>query len=152
MEVVIGLLATAVVIYYLFFYARGRQAATAPPEAPQGFPKIRGNGKFDTEVVGESFYETNFRALLGNRYGNDTEIDCDAVLTLENDNPHDKNAVAVTIDGKRVGHLPRDKAIEFRRALRRDGFGHLQSVAVAAEVYTGDDDGHCSVRLDIPEA
>jgi hypothetical protein len=39
-----------------------------------------------------------------------------AILTLENDNPYDRNAVRVDIDGLTVGHLSRSDARRFRAA------------------------------------
>jgi hypothetical protein len=39
-----------------------------------------------------------------------------AILTLENDNPYDGNAVRVDVDGLTVGHLSRNDAKRFRAA------------------------------------
>jgi hypothetical protein len=124
---------------------------TAAPSAPgETFAKIRGNGRFDTEVVGESYYTAAFERLCGAKAGTEEEFFGDAVLTLEDNNPHDNQAVAVSIDGHKVGHLSRDLAREFRQALGRDGVAGRTQYAVAARVYAGGLERMFSVSLDLP--
>lgn len=117
-------------------------------------PRIRGNGKFEVEVVGESFYTEAFRELFAAQVRADAEDDLvlDATLVLEDDNPHDSNAVAVYIRGRKVGHLARSMAADFRRAIVRDGWRAYRSFDVAARVYLGGDDETFSVSLDLPQA
>jgi hypothetical protein len=115
-------------------------------------PRINGNGSYAIEVVGESHYQASFEALLGALAYTESEISGDAVLQLQDDNPHDSQAVAVFVEGRQVGHLSRDMARTFRQALRRDGFGQLRKVAVGCRIYGGGTEGLFSVSLDLPEA
>ncbi len=59
---------------------------------------------FPHAIVGESHYQQNIGrvAAVGKR------VD----LVAEPDDPHDKNAVRVDVDGLTVGYIPRDKAKE----------------------------------------
>ena len=74
-----------------------------------------GSGKFPIKVVGESFYEDNLRYLCGRAEDHMRQLAKTAVLTLEGDNPYDRNAIRVEIDGLQVGHLSREDAARFRR-------------------------------------
>lgn len=72
----------------------------------------------------------------------------------ENDNAHDRNAVAVYIGESKVGYLSRDKAASYRIGAR-DKKGHLLTKAECEAVVVGGwdrgdgDAGHYGVRLDI---
>lgn len=81
-------------------------------------PLIPGTGKFLVDVAGESFYEESFAVLCGARTIEGVRLEVRALLVLEDDNPHDKHAVRVTIDGNHVGYLSRDDARAFRRQVR----------------------------------
>lgn len=83
-------------------------------------------GKFDVIVVGVSFYQ----AALNNIFGKNCEKGHDAFTEAEiipyDDNPHDKNAVRVDINGETVGHLSRKNAILWRSKMisdKRSGAG-----------------------------
>lgn len=104
---------------------------------------------FRVEVVGESYYHDAFMAILGgyNRDGHDFETR--AVLKPEPQNPHDRNAVAVHIAGRKVGHLSRESAAEFRRLLP-----NVQKAACGAKITGGwrtnqHDSGNFGVRLNM---
>jgi hypothetical protein len=128
----------AIVLWiWVTFFRKSQRSPATPPAARGGatIAKIRGNGRFDTEVVGESHYAESF----------------DAVLKLEANNPHDRNAVAVYLEGRQVGYLSRDMAQDFRQALLRDGLTGRDEYAVAARVYWGGEDRHHSVSLDLPQ-
>lgn len=75
-----------------------------------------GNKRFDVKVVGESFYQENLFRLCGRASSAMRQFRKPAVLTLETNNPHDKNAVRIDIDGLTVGHLSREYAVWFREA------------------------------------
>lgn len=146
----------AIVLWIWRAFSRKSKRAPATPPAARGsaaIAKIRGNGRFDTEVVGESYYADSFEALYrAHRVGDrEDEWTGDAVLKLEADNPHDRNAVAVYLEGHKVGHLSRQMAQEFRQALVRDGLTGRDEYAVAARVYWGGEDRHHSVSLDLPQ-
>ena len=81
-----------------------------------------GNREYATHVVGESFYEENLHALCGPATDHMRQFGKTAVLTVEGNNPFDRNAVRVDVDGLTVGHLSRMDAVRFRsRAGAVDG-------------------------------
>jgi len=73
------------------------------------------DGDEDLEVVGESFHQPNLWQLARARPGRQrVREDIYAVLVAEKDNPYDPNAVAVWINGLKVGHLSRENAQRYR--------------------------------------
>lgn len=69
-------------------------------------------GNENLGVVGESFYQDSLWSLVGGRGdpARYVRVDTIAMLSAEPDNPYDRNAVAVSIDGLKVGHLSRQDA------------------------------------------
>lgn len=59
-------------------------------------------GRFEVDVVGESFYKESFEALPSG--------DCYAELRPDPANPYDEHCIGVFIDGHQVGNLSRDNA------------------------------------------
>jgi HIRAN domain-containing protein len=117
-------------------------------------PLIRGPGQFLINVAGESFYQDSFIALCGPRSEDGVSIPVRALLELQDDNPHDKLAVKVSIDGRQVGHLPREAARAFRRAVRYGKLSEHELFECAALICGGWDRGgrqvgHFGVRLDL---
>jgi hypothetical protein len=150
-------------IVWLLWRVLRRSRRSSPPRADSGatyaapggaIAKIRGNGRFEVDVVGESFYTDSFIELARRHRParDDDEAFGDATLTLEDDNPHDKNAVAVHIEGLQVGHLSRAMAADFRDAIRRDGLQQHRQFAVAARLYWGGSEALQSVTIDLPQA
>jgi hypothetical protein len=82
---------------------------------------IEGDGGFDLEVVGESNYQKHLKKLCGgySKEGSRTEVI--AELHYENNNPHDKLAIRVDINGKTAGYLPREDARFYRKRVRKAG-------------------------------
>ena len=78
------------------------------------------DGNFEFEIVGESFYQDTL-AYLSSMYEKGKPRLFVAAMVLEDNNPHDDKAVAVTIDGRKVGHLSREDARSFRRRLSMQG-------------------------------
>jgi hypothetical protein len=136
------------------FFSRLFGSSRSPTAEDNTIPRIRGNGKFTVEVVGESHYRDAFRRLFANQRAEDqeNEVDIDAELVLQNDNPHDSLAVAVKLSGMDVGYLPREMARDFRAAIKRDGINRWTTYRIAAKVYMGGKDELWSVRIDLPEA
>lgn len=114
--------------------------------------KLDGDGSYSQEIVGESFYQSALEQIAGPKTEGGKELLCVAVLICESDNPHDENAVAVTINGKKVGHLSRDDAVSWRRMLKKR-LGCLPEVELDAVIVGGWDDGisegHYGVKLDL---
>ncbi len=117
-------------------------------------PVMKGSRSFRVDVAGESFYEESFAALCGERTIEGIRIEVRARLTLQDDNPHDKHAVRVTIQGHPVGHLSRDHARAFRRQVRYGPLSAHEVFECAALICGGwdrgeGDVGNYGVRLDL---
>lgn len=117
-------------------------------------PFIKGPREYRINVAGESFYPESFAALVGQRRDEAVNIEARAQLVLQDDNPHDKLAVKVTIAGHQVGHLRRDAARAFRRAVRYGPLAEHETFECAALICGGwdrsdGDAGHFGVRLDL---
>ena len=117
-------------------------------------PFIPANGLYEINVAGESFYPESFATLVGPRQEDGVVIEKRALLTLQDDNPHDKYAVRVTIDEHPVGHLSREHARAFRRTVRYGQLAEHEAFECAAIICGGwgrgdGDAGHFGVRLDL---
>jgi hypothetical protein len=117
-------------------------------------PFIRGREHFQVNVAGESFYPDSFAALVGARTRDGIAFPARAQLTLDDANPHDRNAVKVTVDGYQVGHLPREAAKAFRRTVRYGELAEHEVFECAALINGGwdrggGDTGNFGVRLDL---
>jgi hypothetical protein len=100
-------------------------------------------GDRDLEVVGESFYQENLWRLAAARPGEPVRVEITAVLVAEDDNPHDSNAIAVWIDGLKVGHLSRENARAYRPGLLALQRAHQMPIALTGVITGGGmrDDG-----------
>lgn len=91
---------------------RGRMGGrgSEQPET-RGTPPVRmlGGGE-DLEVVGESRYQDALWSISGGQIGQSVRCAAAAVLVPEPQNAYDPNAVAVVIEGHRVGYLDRQTA------------------------------------------
>ncbi len=122
--------------------------------APDGPVSLTGRGRYELEVVGESHYQLSLETPCGGRTIDGHAKPAIATLTHEDDNPHDRRAVRVEIDGVTAGDLSRQAARSYRRALANAG--HAGRVATCAALIVGgwdrgdNDRGHFGVRLDLP--
>lgn len=117
-------------------------------------PFLAGSGRYRIDVVGESFYEDSFAALCGERTYDGVKIKVIAHLLLQDDNPYDKHAVGVMIQGYQVGHLSRALARAFRRTVRYGAMSIHERFECAAIICGGwdrgdDDVAAYGVRLDL---
>lgn len=117
-------------------------------------PFMRGNGKYRIDVAGESFYEGSFLEICGERTILGFRVESGARLELQDDNPHDKLAVRVMIQGHQVGHLSREDARSFRRLTRYGALAEHEVFECAAVICGGwdrgdGDKGNFGVRLDL---
>jgi hypothetical protein len=117
-------------------------------------PFIKGRDQFQINVAGESFYPDSFAALVGARTRDGIAFPARAQLTLDDENPHDRNAVKVTVDGHQVGHLPREAAKAFRRTVRYGELAEHETFECAALINGGwdrggGDAGNFGVKLDL---
>src|SRR6266487_4446344 len=95
-----------------------RQSDQRPSWMRNGAQVALLDGAEDLELVGESYYQPNLWHLARAHPGKQRvrENIC-AVLVAEDDNPYDPDAVAVWIDGLKVGHLSRENAQRYRPGL-----------------------------------
>lgn len=108
---------------------------------------------FPLRVVGESRYQDELEAICGRRKLNGEDKTVEAELVLEDENPHDRNAVRVEISGRQVGYLGRDDAPAFRERVQREGLPGPR-FPCRAHISGGWDDGsgdrgHYGVRLGV---
>ena len=85
---------------------------------------LKGTGEFNADIVGESHYQQNLERIAGGRTEDGCRMIVDAVLELENDNPHDAKAVRVLINSHVCGYLDRENARRYRKQLKAAGFGN----------------------------
>ncbi len=69
-------------------------------------------------MAGESYYQPALIKVSRCPASGEHGYECGAELVLDPDNPHDKNAVRVEVDGELVGHLPRGTAKRLGKRLR----------------------------------
>lgn len=151
-------IALGVVAFFAWVIWRERRAGRAWREkqgqvAAGATPKIRGTGRFAAEVVGESFYRKNFASLFPPRGEEDDDMEVEIVVTmrLEDSNPHDSNAVGIYYQEKKLGHLPRQLAQDFRQAIARDKLSTWSEFLVdAVVIVSSDKDDHYSISVDLP--
>lgn len=130
----------------------GRDVGPVPGQAVSrsGLSTIVGDGDFAMNVVGESHHQLEIERIAGGRTGNSAHMECVATLVPEPDNPHDPNAVLVTIDGLSVGYLEHNIAPLFNAALQMTGCeGATCSAIIVGGWSRGKTDrGSFGVRLD----
>lgn len=88
----------------------------------------------DLDIVGESFSQDAIE-----KFWTGSDVTLDAVLIPENDNPHDRMAVRVEIEGAQVGHLSRETARQYR------GYMGEQRCRVPVHLVKGKHDGAIGV-------
>lgn len=113
---------------------------------------IKGSGNFELKVVGVSHYQSILDEICGGKNYEGHRLEIAAYLIHENDNPYDKNAIRVEIDGRTVGHLSRADAFKFREAIVKLGHPGIDAkcnaIIVGGWDAGGGDKGHYGVRLD----
>lgn len=119
-------------------------------------PKITGPGDYNFEAVGEGHYQDQFVKVCGARCRDGYDLEMPAHLVLESDNKFDKLAVAVHLGGGKVGHLPKETAREFRKAVKAGGLSAFTVFECMASVRGGWDKGGGNVGqfgiwLDLPD-
>ncbi|MGD9980236.1 MAG: HIRAN domain-containing protein [Hyphomonadaceae bacterium] len=117
--------------------------------------RIDGPGTFAVDVVGVSRRQDTLAAIVERHRRSGRTVTVDAMLVLEDSNPHDANAVRVEIDGELIGYLSRDNARRFRADLAAAGQPRA-SVRCKARIVGGfetasGERAHLGVRLDLPE-
>ncbi len=111
-------------------------------------------GNYDYDIVGESNYQKELNLICGGKTEDGHNKIVEARLIHEDDNPHDSNAVCVEINGYKVGYLPREDALNYRKQLADSGNPGIDAVC-GAKIVGGwnrgnGDTGSYGVKLDIP--
>ena len=131
------------------FFSRFKQK-----QEPEQVAHLEGPGEFKIEIVGESLYQDNINDITGGKTEDGHRLKTDAILLYQYDNPHDNQAIAVTIKGKIVGHLDRKMARLFRGAMKKinlEGYSSVCKAIIVGGWDRGDgDEGHYGVRLGFP--
>jgi len=115
---------------------------------------IEGDGGFDLEIVGESHYQKHLKKLCGGYSKEGSRKKATAELHYENNNPYDKQAIRIEINGKTVGYLTREDARFYRKRIRK--IGHEGIVVTCNTVIVGGKDlgffnkTNFGVWLDLP--
>jgi len=130
------------------------EATTAPAAAAQPRPvayRFPSSTSWpNIEVMGESNYDAAIVAAIGKRPKVDEEIEVnlDAVLVPEPDNPYDTNAISVRIKGKVVGYLEREVAPLYKPHVDRiTASGHLPTTIARLWASTRSTWDNSTVRL-----
>ena len=133
-----------------------RKAVKAPPKARRGVGLALLNplSTCSADIRGESHAQAALAEICGGyaRHGHD--LACEAQLTPEPDNDHDPGAVAVMIQGHRVGYLPAERAASYLARLAAAGHEGA-TVTCPARIVGGwrtnaHDVGHFGVKLALP--
>ena len=116
--------------------------------------ELQGPGDFAVEVVGVSRRQDALAEIVERRGRSGRTVTIDALLILENTNPHDANAVRVEIDGALIGYLSRDNARRYRADLTAAGTPQATVQCKARIVGDFETSGGVrasfGVRLDLP--
>jgi len=107
---------------------------------------------FTHEIVGEASYQTNLAKIAGRKTEHSAKHECLAILECDDNNPRDANAIAVKIDNRLVGYLPRNEAITYRDELRAIDAA-MPTGEVRAQIVGGwkndEEEGHFGVKLNL---
>lgn len=144
------------VVFGWAIWSRSRpRPAAAPVPHDDGPLHLEGEGDYEFDVVGEGHYQAALSEICGGKCEEGHELEVTAELRLEPDNAYDPNAVAVLIEGRLVGHLPREGAAMFSDVARRKGGG--RRITCAAMIVGGwsrqrrgtIEEGSFGVKLDL---
>ena len=94
-------------------------------------------GWYNQQVYGEDHYQDALIRLAGPYSKEGKRLICDADLYLEPNNPYDRNAIRVEIEGTPVGYIGRYDAPVLRKQLKAIGILDGQRVTVEAAIGGG---------------
>jgi len=115
---------------------------------------LKGPGEYEFDIVGESHYQKNLSKITGGKTVDGVQHRTHARIVMEDDNPYDKKAVRVDIEGRTVGHLAKADARHYRRQMKK--LGHEDADAICDAMIIGGwkrsrkDTGSFGVKLDLP--
>jgi HIRAN domain-containing protein len=117
-----------------------RPSAWSPEQRPawmrDGMEVQLYEGREDLEVVGEASYQDNLWRIIRDRRSPNGRVreEVYTVLAAEPENPYDANAVAVWIQGLKVGYLSREDARRYRPGLQALEQKHGKPIALAGVI------------------
>lgn len=106
-------------------------------------------GQFETEVVGESYYQDALNEIAGGKTIGGHDLIVEARLIFEDDNKHDPMAVQVWIGAEPVGHLSRGQARKFRRDAPPNTRAFICRAKITGGWRDGRSSGYYGVELDM---
>jgi hypothetical protein len=109
---------------------------------------IESSGNFSVGVAGESFYFDAISRAANRRTGEHLML---AEIIREPDNKYDSNAVRVAIDGRTVGHIPREDAPSFHELLGYAASSNKRVFASCRVWISDQEESYGSVSLDIDD-
>jgi hypothetical protein len=112
-------------------------------------------GGGDVHVVGESRYQRELQEIAGGKTREGVYLPVVAALVPEPENPADRNAIAVQIEGKKVGYLSRQDAAAYRALAQR--LRDFEAIGICAGEIRGGwkragDEGYFGVILTLAPA
>lgn len=116
---------------------------------PQGRGVVVGDDEFEFHVVGTSYHQAALEDICGGRTREGVHRYCAVLLSPQPSSRYGRHAVAVTIYGVEVGHLDREHAPDFLRALHGEGYADAacEGLIVGGWDRGGYDKGLFGVRL-----
>ena len=162
MTTLLPLLLLATLVFVVWRLIQRRPAAPVNLEAsvhrdPHGLVAINAAGgpDYNVDVVGESHYQDALAEIAGGYSADGTRIEKTATLVLEARNRYDPEAVAIHIEGKKIGHLSRENARRYRGRLHELGTPDREATCPAVIVggwkRRDGRTGQFGVKLDLSE-
>lgn len=118
------------------------------PVSSDSVVALEGDGSYSFDIVGESHYQDELKRIAGPKQEKGKALECEALIIHEPDNPHDRNACAVMIDGRKVGYLSKEDAkdqVSFRQS---PGFSLSAKALIMGGWSDHRGEGSYGVRLD----
>lgn len=144
-----GLLFLALPAVAILYFVHSRSSKAFRQDEARLLRHTRG---YTTKVVGVSFRQNNLVRLAGSKEEHGKKIKVYATLVCEFSNPKDPNAVAVFIDKKHIGYLPREEAEDYRHELKTldTSLPEARAMALISGGWKDDDsEGDFGVKLNI---
>jgi hypothetical protein len=140
----------AIVLIIVWRWNQRRRASLDAVVEPLTLPHMEGDGSFDFDIVGEASYQDALDIIAGGKTKDGHEIECVASLMREPHNSHDPNAVAVLIEGRKVGYMPREAAAGMAKLMDQHGYTQVTADAMIVGGWSdGKGEGHYGVKLDL---
>lgn len=111
-----------------------------------------GDGQYSVDVVGESFAREALADIAKNPAGQRALVFCVATLIPQPNNPYDRNAIAVSISGRAIGHLSHESAKSYCERLRdldKENESFVAFAVISGGLITQERQYDYSVQLDI---